>query len=178
MSPFKHITQDYKANKGNTKGKVLVTLFRLATLVKKTKLTKIIFSPYLAFYKFFVEWVMGVELNPDAKIGSGLRVYHGQALLVSSQASIGRGCTLRHCTTIGNAKEGGASPVIGDFVDIGCNVCIIGNIEIGNHVVIGAGTVVVKSIPSNCIVVGNPARIIKLVKSVPEFQTLEDGKKL
>jgi putative colanic acid biosynthesis acetyltransferase WcaB len=46
-------------------------------------------------------------------------------------------------------------------VDIGSNVCIIGEIIIGNNVKIGAGSVVVNNIPDNCIVVGNPAKIIR-----------------
>ena len=54
-------------------------------------------------------------------------------------------------------------PTIGDNVEVGANVVIIGDIEIGNNVVIGAGSVVVKSIPSNCIVAGNPAKVIKQI---------------
>lgn len=46
-------------------------------------------------------------------------------------------------------------------MNIGSNVCIIGEIKIGDNVIIGAGTVVVKDVPSNVVVVGNPARIIK-----------------
>ena len=53
------------------------------------------------------------------------------------------------------------APIIGNNVNIGANVCIIGNIRIGNNVEIGAGTVVVKDIPDNTVVVGNPGRIIK-----------------
>ena len=52
-------------------------------------------------------------------------------------------------------------PTIGDNVSIGANVNIIGNITIGNNVEIGAGSVVVNDIPDNCVVVGNPARIIR-----------------
>lgn len=45
---------------------------------------------------------------------------------------------------------------------LGANICIIGDIRIGNNVTVGAGTVVVKDVPDNCVVVGNPARIIKM----------------
>jgi putative colanic acid biosynthesis acetyltransferase WcaB len=71
---------------------------------------------------------------------------------------------LRHSTTIGNLDNGtgqNSCPSIGNNVDIGSNVCIIGKVEIGDNVIIGAGSVVVKNIPSNCVVVGNPAKIIK-----------------
>ena len=41
------------------------------------------------------------------------------------------------------------------------NVTIVGDVRIGNNVVVGTGCVVVKDIPDNCVIVGNPARIIK-----------------
>jgi putative colanic acid biosynthesis acetyltransferase WcaB len=78
---------------------------------------------------------------------------------------LGKNVHLRHSTTIGSKQlaSGGhsACPRIGNNVDIGAQVCIIGNIEIGNNVIIGVGSIVVKSIPANCVVVGNLARIIK-----------------
>ena len=57
--------------------------------------------------------------------------------------------------------EGTNGPIIGDNVYLGANVCIIGDIKIGNNVIVGAGAVVVKDVPDNCIVAGNPARIIR-----------------
>ena len=47
---------------------------------------------------------------------------------------------------------------------LGAGVIIIGNVSIGDNVTIGAGSVVVKDIPSNCIAVGNPARVIKYIE--------------
>ncbi len=51
-------------------------------------------------------------------------------------------------------------------VTCGCHVAIIGDITIGNNVTIGAGAVVVKDVPDNAAVVGNPARIIKYNKKI------------
>ncbi|MDO5463801.1 MAG: DapH/DapD/GlmU-related protein [Akkermansia sp.] len=51
--------------------------------------------------------------------------------------------------------------LVGDNVEIGANVTIIGGVKIGNNSVIGAGSVVVKDVPANCVVAGNPAKIIK-----------------
>lgn len=50
---------------------------------------------------------------------------------------------------------------IDEFCFIGANAIIMPGIKIGKHVIVGSGTVVTKNIPSHCIVVGNPARIIK-----------------
>lgn len=50
---------------------------------------------------------------------------------------------------------------IGNNVSLGANVTIVGHVHIGDNVVVGAGAVVVKDVPSNCVVAGNPAKIIK-----------------
>ncbi len=51
--------------------------------------------------------------------------------------------------------------IIGDFCVIGIGSIILPGVTIGNEVVVGCGAVVTKDIPSNCIVAGNPAKIIK-----------------
>ena len=57
--------------------------------------------------------------------------------------------------------SGGGCPTIGDNVFIGNNSCILGNVKIGNNVVIAAGAVVVHDVPDNVTVAGIPAKIIK-----------------
>jgi len=160
---LKYIGQDRAANKNNTKGKIIALLFRTASLVASRRITKYLFFLYLAFYKFFVEWLLGVELPWGTKIGPGLRVFHGQAIVINRDVIIGTNCLIRQSTTMGNANEGEACPVIGNNVEIGANVCIIGPVTVGDNVIIGAGAVVIKNIPSNSVAVGNPARVIKTV---------------
>ncbi|WP_196888371.1 DapH/DapD/GlmU-related protein [Aureivirga sp. CE67] len=50
---------------------------------------------------------------------------------------------------------------IGNFVWIGANTVILPEVEIGDNVIIGAGSVVTKSIPSNSVAVGNPCKVIR-----------------
>lgn len=55
-----------------------------------------------------------------------------------------------------------ARPItVGNNVWFGGNVCVLGGVTIGDNVVIGAGSVVTKNIPSNCVAVGNPCKLIK-----------------
>lgn len=164
MGFFSYIFQDWRANRGNVKGRLVLTMFRLVNAINTYTLTKIIFFPYLMFYRFFVEWTLGVELPRKLTIGRNFVFYHGQGLVVNNKVVIGDNCVLRNGVVIGHKKLGNGSlsacPRLGNNVDVGANVCIIGDIVIGNNVTIGAGAVVVKSIPDNSVAVGNPARVL------------------
>lgn len=161
MSFFQFITQDWAVNKGNIKGRIILLLFRMANFCATRKIYYYIGLPYLIFYRVLVEWFFSIEIPWNTKIGKNLTLYHGQALVMTNQVSIGENCTLRHCTTIGNKQLAGglftASPVIGNHVDIGSNVCIIGNVNIKDYVKIGCGAVVVKDAEAHSTLVGNPA---------------------
>ena len=161
------IFQDWTSNKGNLKGRIILVMFRLAQVANKHILLAVILCIYLGFYHVFVEWFLGVEIPRKLKAGKGLVIFHGQALVINQGVVIGSNCILRNSITIGHKKRSDGSfspcPVIGDNVDIGANSVIIGDIEIGDNVIIGAGSVVVKSVPANCVVAGNPAKIIRQI---------------
>lgn len=92
----------------------------------------------------------------------GLYLPHYGGIIVNENVKIGRNCSIRPFTVIGNKRDGHNEevPIIGHNVSIGCNVSIIGKVTVGDNVVIGAGTVVTKSVPSNSICIGNPMRIL------------------
>lgn len=166
MNFFTFICQDQAANGRNTKGKILTLLFRAANYGSISRVAKFMLLPYQLFYKVVVDYLMGFELPYNVRAGQGLSIYHGQALVVHKNTVIGTYCTLRQSTTIGNNGKSEGCPVIGNHVNIGANVCIIGPVVIGDYVQIGAGSVVTKSIPAHAVAVGNPARVIR--RHVPE----------
>ncbi|MEO5998471.1 MAG: hypothetical protein ABIN89_17065 [Chitinophagaceae bacterium] len=161
MNFFQFIFQDWKINKGNLKGRIILLLFRTANICNKKKIYYYLGIPYLIFYRILVEWFFSIEIPWTIKAGKNLSLFHGQALVLNGDVVLGENCTVRHCTTIGNKmlSDGrfSSSPVIGNNVDIGSNVCIIGDIFIKDNVKIGCGAVVTKDVSGNCIVVGNPA---------------------
>lgn len=178
MGFIQFITQDWKANKGNSKGRIFLVLFRIANFLAKRKFLFYPGLPYLLFYRLFVEWGCGIEIPWGLQVGKNLRLFHGQALVINRNVVMGENCTIRQCTTIGNKQlaDGtpSASPKIGNNVDIGSNVCIIGDIVIGDNVVAGSGSVIVKSVEANCVVAGNPAQV---KKRLGEDGTLTGGQK-
>lgn len=167
---YNYIFQDWRVNQNNIKARFILVMFRLAQLLRQLSMPLLIVSmPYLIFYRIFVEWILGVELPWNTQIGHSLKLYHGQSLVINDHTIIGNKCTIRHSTTIGHKvlSDGSfsESPRIGDNVDIGSNVVIIGSVTIGNNAIIGAGCVVVKDIPERAVVVGNPAKIIRIIES-------------
>lgn len=88
--------------------------------------------------------------------------------------AIGDGSLIGHNTTIATLnhdfdpqRRGNITPKpvkIGKNVWIGSDCTILPNVQIGDGAIIGAGSVVTKSIPANCIAVGNPARVIKKIE--------------
>lgn len=150
-----------KSYKKNSKSQYIVFWFRLSKYFTRNLSLKIIGIPVRLFYKLHVQWVLGVDIPDTTQIGKNLTIFHGQGLIVNSNTIIGDNVTLRHNTTIGNAKPNGGCPIIGNNVEVGANSVIIGEISIGNNSIIAAGSVVVKDVPENVIVAGNPAKIIK-----------------
>jgi putative colanic acid biosynthesis acetyltransferase WcaB len=177
---IKYLLQDWSENKeSSSKSRLILILFRSAQLIGNLPVPLRLFAKiYCNFYTLIVEWILGVELPWNTQVGANLKLLHGVGLVVNSQTKIGNNCTLRHSTTIGNKKlyDGSYSncPQIGNNVDIGSNVVIIGSISVGDNAVIGAGSVVVKDVPAFAVVAGNPAKVIR-IHSIPR---LSDDDKL
>jgi serine O-acetyltransferase len=97
-------------------------------------------------------------IDVNTKLGGGILTGHPYSTILNANA-IGNNFYVNHLVTIGEIN--GKKPTIGHNVSIYTGAIIIGDITIGDNCSIGAGSVVVKSIPDNCVVVGNPAKIIR-----------------
>lgn len=172
------IASDYRRYQATSRGKahplsiILLTqgfwagcMYRFAHYVYKdiqlpvvSKLLRI----GMMFVQKGIEILSGICLPAECEIGAGLYIGHFGGIIINGNCKLGRNCNLSQGVTIGMMQSGPRQgvPVIEDRVYIGPHAIIIGNIHIGNDAAIGAGSVVIHSVPERGVVAGNPARLI------------------
>jgi serine O-acetyltransferase len=109
---------------------------------------------------FLVKLVHHVDIFA-ADIGPGLYIGHVGTIYVG-RTRVGPNFSLTHNVTVGVGVSGGPGglPRIGRDVWIGAGSILYGHIEIGDGVTVNGGTVLSRSVPSHCLVGGNPGRIV------------------
>jgi serine O-acetyltransferase len=91
---------------------------------------------------------------------------HPIGIVIGKRVVLGENCVVYQNVTIGGKSLTDlSSPVLGNNITVFANAIIVGDIKIGNNVTVGAGSVVTKNIPADCIVAGNPARVINKEKT-------------
>ncbi len=130
------------------------------------RLSRWLWTHHLKLLGRYVSQIMrfftGIEIHPGAKIGRGLFIDHGMGVVIGETAELGEEVTLYHTVTLGGTslQKGKRHPTLGDRVTVGAGAKVLGPIEIGCDSRIGANAVVVKSAPSNSVIVGVPGQII------------------
>jgi serine O-acetyltransferase len=104
----------------------------------------------------------GIEIHPGATIGRRFFIDHGMGIVIGETSEIGDDVLMYQNVTLGGTGKdtGKRHPTIGNEVVIGTGAKILGNIRIGDHVKVGAGSVVVRSVPDHSTVVGVPGRVV------------------
>lgn len=114
--------------------------------------------------------VTGIEIHPAARIGDGLFIDHGMGVVVGETATIGDNVTLYQGVTLGGTgfATGKRHPTVEDNVTVGSGAKLLGPITVGHGAKIGANTVVIKDVPPNSTVVGNPGHPVRVDGRRPE----------
>jgi len=158
------IKWDLRRNRGmhldGMRAKLLLIEIRVEQYVYEKIHTSHLKSPFLIWYivRFLgsiYQWLLcNSQISGSVNIGKGLYLPHPQNIVITHMSTIGEFATIYHNTTIAwNGFEGKTtrvkSPKIGNNVLIGNGVIIIGRVDIGDFVLIGAGTIVTRSVPDH-----------------------------
>jgi serine O-acetyltransferase len=121
-------------------------------------------------------FLTGIEIHPGAVIGPGLFIDHGMGVVIGETTEIGENVTIYQGVTLGGTslEKKKRHPTIGNNVVIGSGAKILGPFKVGDNSRIGSGSVVVKEVPSNAVVVGVPGQVtFRDGKRVPQAIDLE-----
>jgi serine O-acetyltransferase len=139
---------------------VPVLLFRLGSWCAGHHLRP--FGKVLSLLNFLV---FGLEIGLDCPIGPGLYFPHTSGTVIGARR-IGANAVIYHNVTLGAkvpdlSYEADLRPEVGDDAFLGAGCKILGGISLGDHVTVGANSVVLKSVPSGCLVGGVPAVVLR-----------------
>jgi serine O-acetyltransferase len=106
-------------------------------------------------------FLTGIEIHPAAQLGRGLFIDHGMGVVIGETSEVGENVTLYQGVSLAGTslKKEKRHPTLGNNVTVGAGAKIIGGFRIGDNSRIGAGSVVVREVPPNCVVVGVPGRV-------------------
>jgi len=118
-------------------------------------------------------FLTGIEIHPGARIDEGLFIDHGMGVVIGETSIIGKNVTLYQGVTLGGTslQKKKRHPTLCDNVVVGVGAKVIGDITIGEGSKIGAGSVVVTTVPPHATVVGVPGRVVAVRN--PDTDTIE-----
>lgn len=115
--------------------------------------------------EYMIRVVYASDISCRASIGPGLIFVHGQDIVIGADVVIGRRCKIFNGVTLGNRDtsqlSAGNQPTVGDDVTLSTGAKILGPVTLGDNVVVGANSVVIRDCASNTVVAGVPARVIR-----------------
>jgi serine O-acetyltransferase len=114
------------------------------------------------FLSHVSRFLTGIEIHPAARIGSGVFIDHGMGVVIGETAEVAANVTLYQGVTLGGTslRREKRHPTIESNVVVGTGAAVMGAITVGEGTRIGAGSVVVRDVPPNSVVVGVPGKVI------------------
>jgi serine O-acetyltransferase len=121
------------------------------------------FTTFARFVSHVSRFLTGIEIHPGAKIGRRFFIDHGMGVVIGETSEIGDDVTIYQGVTLGGTSTRPIKrhPTIGDSVTIFSGAAVLGPVTVGRHSRVGAGSVLVTSVPPHSTVVGIPGRVVK-----------------
>ncbi|HGA0858886.1 TPA: serine O-acetyltransferase [Streptococcus agalactiae] len=121
---------------------------------------KLLARMHSQFWRFWTQ----IEIHPGATISEGVFIDHGSGLVIGETAIVEKGAMLYHGVTLGGTgkDKGKRHPTIRKGALISAHSQIIGPIEVGENAKVGAAAVVLADVPADVIVVGVPAKVVRV----------------
>lgn len=118
-------------------------------------------------FHWLLKELCSCEIYFNNKIDEGFYVIHGEGTVIGSRNTIGKGFKIHQGCTIGHKKNNSGTDgvIVGNDVTLYSHSSILGNIEIGDNVVIGGHVLVSKSVPGNTIILSAEVNSVKDLKS-------------
>lgn len=113
------------------------------------------------FFQSRISELFAVDIHPAARIGKGIMIDHGTGVVIGETAVVEDDVSMLHGVTLGGTgkEDGDRHPKVRRGVLLSMGAKILGNIEIGEYSRVGAGSVVLKSVPPGCTAVGVPSHL-------------------
>jgi serine O-acetyltransferase len=136
-----------------------ILIHRLAHWIWQRQLTTL-----ARFVSHVGRFLTGIEIHPGAKIGRRCFIDHGMGVVIGETSDIGDDVTIYQGVTLGGTSTEPIKrhPTIEDSVTIFSGAAILGPVTVGRHSRVGAGSVLVTSVPPHSTVVGIPGRVVKI----------------
>ena len=118
---------------------------------------------------FWCDYGYNIALGENFYSNHNLVILDGARVVFGDNVFLGPNCgiyTAGHPLEFKQRNRGleYARPiVVGDNVWLGANVVVLPGVTIGSNVTVGAGSVVNRDIPDNCVAVGNPCRVVRML---------------
>ncbi len=134
------------------------------------------------FLQSRVSEMFAVDIHPAVPVGRGVFIDHGTGVVIGETAVIGNDVSILQNVTLGGTgkEHGDRHPKVHDGVLLAAGAKVLGNIVIGAHAKVGAGSVVLKDVPGCATVAGVPAKIVgwcrdELAPALSMDQSLQQG---